>query len=332
MKLRAIASAVPEHVVSSEEIAEWAGAEPRFIRDQVGVDKRAFLGPNETGVDLAAKAVEKLVEHTGISLESVGLLVYVTQTPDHGIPQNSALLQAAIGAPTMASFDVGLGCSGYPYALTIAKSFMVDQRIKRSIVVTCDPYSKIMRRDDKSTVTVFGDAATATLLDEVGTGTIGLGDFGTDGTLQDCLKIPGGRGAKPLWSIHQHAPSLDGDPDDYRLHMKGRGVFNFVMSSVPRSLERALERNRVTLDEIAWFALHQGSLYMLRRLAESAGIPAERLLTNIGRYGNTVSSTIPLLLQEKLAGPQPLKGHVLMSGFGVGLSWGSLLLTFEPST
>jgi 3-oxoacyl-[acyl-carrier-protein] synthase-3 len=332
MKLRAVASAIPEHVVSSDEVARWTGAEPDFIRKQVGVDKRAFLSAGETGVDLAAKAVMNLVEQTGISLDSIGLLVYVTQTPDHGIPQNSALLQAAIGASTLAAFDVGLGCSGYPYALTIAKSFMVDQGIKRSIVVTCDPYSKIMRRDDRATVTVFGDAATATLLDEDGTGTIGLGDFGTDGTLQDCLKIPGGRGANPLWSIHQDAPALDGDADDYRLHMKGRGVFNFVMSSVPQSLDRALERNRLGLDDITWFALHQGSLYMLRQLAKTVGIPADRLLTNISRYGNTVSSTIPLLLQEKFAGPSPLNGHVLMSGFGVGLSWGSLVVTFTSST
>jgi len=329
MKLRAIASAVPTTTYDSDEIAGWTGADPAFIRSQVGIEKRAFLGPDETGVDLATKAVANLAAETGIDMDSVGLLIFVTQTPDHGIPQNSALLQAAIGASGCAAFDVGLGCSGYPYALTIAKSFMADQDIERAIVVTCDPYSKIMRRDDKATVTVFGDAATATLLDKDGTGTIGLGDFGTDGSKSDCLKIPAGRGARPLWSIHQREPALESEADDYRLHMKGRGVFNFVMSSVPASLERALQRNKIGLDDIAWFALHQGSLYMLKRLAEQVGIPADRLLTNISRYGNTVSSTIPLLLQEKLAGPEPLNGPVLMSGFGVGLSWGSLLVTFS---
>ncbi|MBI1385030.1 MAG: hypothetical protein GC150_08985 [Rhizobiales bacterium] len=330
MKIRAIASAVPEHRYSAEEIGEWVGEGAAFIRDKVGVAERAFLGPDETGVGLARAAVERLLAATGVGLGEVDLLVFVTQTPDHGIPQNSSLLLAALDAPkSIASFDISLGCSGYPYALVTAKGFLAAQGAERAIVVTCDPYSRIMNRTDKSTVAVFGDAATATLLDSSGTGEIGRGDFGTDGTEANNLIVRRGRGASPFASIHHPFPTLDADAAaQYYLTMNGRGVFNFVMSEVPGSLARALELSRLTMDEIDLFAIHQGSLYMLEQLARSVGIPREKLLVNLGRYGNTVSSSIPLLLEDAMAMPGGLAGkRVLISGFGVGLSWGSLVLS-----
>lgn len=330
MRVRAIASAIPQTVYSAEEIAAWLGTDARFIRDKVGVDRRAFLAPAETGVSLATQAVDRLLSEADVDRGSIELLAYVTQNPDYRIPHNSALLQAAAELPrSIAAFDIGLGCSGYPYALTISKGFMSAQGLRRAIVVTCDPYSRVMRRDDKATVAVFGDAATATLLDCDGTGEIGLGDFGTDGSGKSCLVIPAGSAARPIWSIQDAGPSLSEPPDDYRLHMNGRAVFDFVMREVPGSISRTLMRNNLGLDEIDYFAIHQGSLYMLNNLANEVGIPSQKLLVNIEKVGNTVSSTIPLLLEEQMRSKEQLKGRALISGFGVGLSWGSLPLTFS---
>ena len=329
MKIRAIASAVPQQRYDAEEIGRWVGEDPAFIRDKIGVADRAFLAADETGTSLARLAVERLLAKTVLQISDIDLLVFVTQTPDHGIPQNSALLAAALGAPkSLASYDLALGCSGYPYALVSAKGFMMTQNYKRAIVVTCDPYSKIMSRTDKSTVAVFGDAATATLIDDEGTGNIGLGDFGTDGTLGASLIVKRGRAASPIASLHQSLDQIDTqEPADYYLHMNGRGVFNFVMTEVPGSIARALDRNGVTMDEIDLFAIHQGSLYMLLQLAKTVRIPRGKLLVNLEHYGNTVSSSIPLLLEEHLDRPDGLAGkRVLISGFGVGLSWGSLVL------
>lgn len=330
MKIVAIASAVPKQRYDAEEVGRWVGEQASFIRDKVGIDSRAFLGPDETGVGLAQSAVERLLQKTGKTISDIDLLVFVTQTPDHGIPQNSALLLAALEAPkTVASFDIALGCSGYPYALVSTKGFMLVQGCRRAIVVTCDPYSKIMSPTDKATITVFGDAATATLLDAEGGWEIGLGDFGTDGSLGDNLIVRSGRARNPVASLHHAFPNLSANnPDDYHLHMNGRGVFNFVMTEVPQSIRRALLCNNLTLTDIDLFALHQGSLYMLRQLAKVAEIPSEKLLVNLATYGNTVSSSIPLLLEEQLdSASATAQKRILISGFGVGLSWGSLVLT-----
>lgn len=330
MKIRAIASAVPEQRYDADEIGRWVGEDPAFIRDKIGVSDRAFLAPDETGTGLARVAVERLLAKTGLHISDIDLLVFVTQTPDHGIPQNSALLAAALGAPkSIAAYDLALGCSGFPYALVSAKGFMIAQNCKRAVVVTCDPYSKIMNRADKSTIAVFGDAAAATLLDGEGSGTICQGDFGTDGTLGSNLIVKRGRGTSPIAALHQPFPHIDASKEaDYYLHMNGRGVFNFVMTEVPSSIARALERNGLTMDQIDLFAVHQGSLYMLLQLAKAARIPREKLLVNLEHYGNTVSSSIPLLLEQHLDRPSELAGkRILISGFGVGLSWGSLVLT-----
>lgn len=330
MKIKAIASAVPRQRYDAETIGQWVGEDAVFIRQKIGVDSRAFLGPDETGVDLARAAVERLLSKARETISNIDLLVFVTQTPDHGIPQNSSLLLSALEAEkSVASYDIALGCSGYPYALTSAKGFMLTQGYQRAIVVTCDPYSKIMNRTDKSTIAVFGDAATATLLDIDGAWDIGKGDFGTDGSQADSLIVRRGRGAAPIACVHKPFPEiLAENPTDYYLHMNGREIFNFVMTEVPGSMQRALQRNDLQMSEIDFFAIHQGSLYMLQQLIKRAEIPAEKALINLDRYGNTVSSSIPLLLEDLMNRTDDLAGkRVLISGFGVGLSWGSLVLT-----
>jgi 3-oxoacyl-[acyl-carrier-protein] synthase III len=331
MKLRAITSAIPQTVHQAEEIADWVGAEPDFLRDKVGVSERAFLAADETGVDLTAVAARRLLERTGVKIGEVDLLVFVTQTPDHAIPQNSSLLLARLDAPThIASFDLSLGCSGYPYALVVAKSMLSAQGANRAIVVTCDPYSRIMNRHNRATTAVFGDGATATMIDAFGVLEISRADFGTDGTKCDALIIRKGHAATPYAGIHQPFPTYsEADADDYYLSMNGRAVFNFVMSEVPGSVHRALALAELELDDIDLFALHQGSLFMLKQLAAELQIPDEKLLVNIDRYGNTVSSSVPLLLEDvQNTQPEGFAGkRILISGFGVGLSWGSLVLS-----
>lgn len=330
MKLRAIASAFPTTRYSAADVASWTQADPDFVAGKVGVASRAFLGPDERALDLAIEATNKLLANTGVSPDSIDLLIYVTQTPEYGIPHNSALLQQACGLrKSLAAFDMGLGCSGFPYAMATAQGLMQAQNLQRGLIITCDPYSKIMDRHDKNTVTVFGDAATATLLDSEGSGTLGACDFGTDGSGKEALIIPAGRGARPLQSIHGENPGIEGNAADYRLHMKGRAVFNFVLKNIPASLERALELNGLTRDQIRAFAIHQGSQYMLEQLAARAEIPPEKLLLNLRENGNTVSSSVPLLLEQYMASPEFGPGPVLISGFGVGLSWCSSVITFS---
>jgi 3-oxoacyl-[acyl-carrier-protein] synthase-3 len=329
MSIEAIASAVPRIKESAAEIAQQTGLEESFITEKVGVKWRHILGPEETGVDLAEAACRKLFAETELKPGDVDDLIFVTQTPDHSLPHSSALLAHRLGLrSSCAAFDISLGCSGFVYALSVAESFLAGNEHENALLVTCDPYSRIMAREDKSTNAVFGDAAAACWIRRTGTRCrLGRGDYGTDGSRANALKVEAGRGKLPLVSLH-HASVASYTRDQLKLQMNGRDVFEFVMLQVPQSIKTCLERNQLSLDEIGWFALHQGSLYMLLAMAQRLEIPKEKILINIDRYGNTVSSTIPMLLEE-LMRTRDLSGQkVLVSGFGVGLSWGTNILTF----
>ena len=171
-----------------------------------------------------------------------------------------------------------------------------------------------------------GNGARVTRRDGKG-GVLGIADFGTEGGEGDAIAISAGGAARPLVSLDRQGVTAFAR-DDLRLAMNGRDVFNFVMTRVADSIAACLARNGLTLEEIDLFALHQGSLYMLQMLARRAGIPDDKLLVNIGEFGNTVSSTIPLLLEPLLAGGALRGKRVLVSGFGVGLSWATAVLRF----
>lgn len=290
------------------------------------------MASHESGVSLAAKACETVLERSGVEIGEIGLIVFVTQNPDQRMPQNSSLLAASLGAARhCASFDIALGCSGYVYGLSITEAFLDAHNIASALLVTCDPYSRIMAREDKATNAVFGDAATATLV-TAGHGRSRLKglDFGTDGSSGQAIRIAAGGAEHPL--VHLDGPEdiALGERQDHCLYMDGRAVFNFVNSTIPDSITKSLQSSALTLDDIDWFAFHQGSSYMLDALARRARLPQEKVLKNIHKYGNTVSSTIPLLLEDLMQANKLDGGAtVLVSGFGVGLSWATGIIEFK---
>jgi 3-oxoacyl-[acyl-carrier-protein] synthase III len=331
MSLRAFASAVPSLRQTAEDIAAATGGDAVFIRDKIGLRERAVLAPGETGVGLSTVAVESLfAAHPDLKAKA-DLIVTVTQTPDYRIPHNSARLAHVLGMPaSIASFDLSLGCSGYVYGVVTLLGFLNAANLKNAILVTCDPYSRIIDPADRDTNSLFGDAATATWIsaDREGGNILAL-DFGTDGAGWEAIGVKGGGAVAPFLPTAGGLRASDGDlTDSARLHMQGRAVFNFVNTRVPQSIRACLDRAGLTINDIDYFALHQGSIYMLDAMANRVGIPADRLLKNMATYGNTVSSTIPLLLEE-LASTDQLDGKkVLLSGFGVGLSWATAIVQF----
>ena len=331
IKLQAVTSAVPDTLWTNRKIQELTGASPDFVEKKIGVESRFFLGDNETGVDLSLEAVSKLLDQCNIDKNAIELLVYITQTPDYRIPQNSALLHQRLKLPkSCASFDISLGCSGYVYGLSVTQGLMEIQGISNAILVTCDPYSKIMDKNDKNTMTVFGDAATASLLSNEGVFQIGKADMGTNGEFSSSLQIDHAGAKNPVLGVHRELPRTS-KVEEIRLNMKGREVFNFVVSNVPNSIQNCLNKNNLEMEDVTWFALHQGSKHMLDYMASRVGIPDEKMLRNLSKYGNTVSSTVPMLIEELLDNSSLIGGNkVIISGFGVGLSWATNVLTFKP--
>lgn len=327
MSITHITYAIPSVCHTAADLAEMSDSDETFIRTKVGVEKRYVLGPNETGVSLSVAACEKLFESTDVQKNDVDLLICITETPDRKIPFNAAAIASELGLGNdVASFDVALGCSGYVYGLTIAEGFLMATGMKNAILVTCDPYSRIIDPKDKATNCVFGDAASATWVQSGGeTGKIIASDFGTDGSKGQAITIPGGGAENPLISVLETSDQVN---DSHRLYMDGRSVFNFVNSVVPKTIENALAKAELTKDDIDYFVLHQGSSYMLDSMARRAQLPKEKVIKNIHRYGNTVSSSLPILLSE-LQEQGNLEGKiVLASGFGVGLSWATSVINF----
>jgi 3-oxoacyl-[acyl-carrier-protein] synthase-3 len=315
--------------VESAVISHWTGLDLQFVTEKIGVESRRFLSADETPVKLAQQACQSLfAECPNLDSGRIGLLVLVTQNPDYKIPHSSALLQNALGlGKKVACFDLNLGCSGYVYGLSVVKSFMMVEGISDALLVTCDPYSRIMGKKDRDTVALFGDAATASWLSmEVGAG-LGRPDFGTDGAGAENLIVRQGGSANPLMSIDREESPSEAE-EGYRLHMNGRGILEFMMQEVPRSVSRCLEMNGVSVSDIDYFVFHQASRFLLHQLCKKLGLDEQKVPCNIKEVGNTVSSSIPLLLGQMQAKGELEGKRVLVSGFGVGLSWATNVIQF----
>lgn len=329
MNIHSISFVQPEWRVGNEEISEWCGLKAAFIDEKIGVESRAFLRAPETGSGLAKRACEELfARNPSVDRDDIRLLLFVTQTPDYPLPHSSALLQNDIGLSTAtACFDVNLGCSGFVYALTIAKGMMAAEGMDAALVVTCDPYSKIMARDNRDVIALFGDGAAATLLTPDGAGTIGLGDYGTDGSGAKNLILRCGGGASPRENLDGTPVSASENADRF-LHMSGRAIFNFMMTCVPKSLDRCLEKNSLDVGAVDYYIFHQASRFLLETLADSLDLPREKVIIDLEDKGNTVSSTIPMVLSGMLERGELSGKTAVVSGFGVGLSWATNVIRF----
>jgi 3-oxoacyl-[acyl-carrier-protein] synthase III len=301
--LRSIASFVPPQSISNYDRREEFALTDEFIEHKLGVHSVSRMRSDDDTSSLCGQAFERLQAKVDVSPADIDCLIVCTQNPDgHGIPHTSAVVHGKIGASERcASFDVSLGCSGYVYALSIAKSFMEANGLAHGLLFTADPYSKILNPVDKNTVLLFGDAATVTLLQADGPWMARRFLFATRGKEGKALNNASGR-----------------------LEMNGRAVFNFSATEVPPQVKALLAAEAVAADDVDLFLFHQGSRYIVDALAKRLNLPPQRIPCNLAKQGNTVSSSIPLLFERYMN--DPAIHRVLMSGFGVGLSWASCLL------
>lgn len=300
--IAAIAAEVPDERVSNLPCLAALGLSEAFLHEKIGVVRRARMPSGSDTADLCVAAANRLLAGGAVDRDEVRCLAVVTQNPDgHGLPHTSAIVHARLGlAAECSAFDISLGCSGYVHALSIVSAFLVANDLRVGLLVTADPYSKVIDPADKNTVLLFGDAATATLLSDRPVWRLGKFDFVTDGTLSAALHVG----------------------DDRKLHMNGRAVFNFCATQVPASIKRTLDRNDLTLEGIDRIVLHQGSKYIVDTVAGRLGVP-EKAGFYAADCGNTVSSSIPMILAEGL---RPADRRIVISGFGVGLALATTLL------
>ena len=275
-----------------------------FIENKLGVTHTSQMEVNQDSSDLCYEAYKDLrLSNSDFSPENIDVITVCTQNPDYSLPHTSAIVHKMLKLPDdCAAFDISLGCSGYVYGLAIIESFMKLSNFKNGLLFTADPYSKIVDDNDKNTVLLFGDAATVTYISQNSIFTSGKFTFGTRG------------------SGFEHLICRD-----QKLHMNGREIFNFAARTVPGDIQKVLELNNIEIEDIDRFLLHQGSKFIIDFLIKRIGLEKEKTPYAIKNYGNTVSSSIPIMLKECI-GDNSIK-NILISGFGVGLSWASGILT-----
>jgi 3-oxoacyl-[acyl-carrier-protein] synthase-3 len=294
---------IPEAKLDALELSSHFGLSENFIRDKTGFKTLSRRSNGEDTSHLAERAARAALSvHAGLA-NKLGLLVVVTQTPDgYGLPQVSALLHGRLGlSESVAAFDISLGCSGWVYGLSIVKSFMESNALAYGMLVTADSYSKIIDPEDRNTLLLFGDAASATVLSRNPTWQIGRFVFGTAGKLFDDILVR----------------------DDGKLAMKGRAIFNFSARKVPDCVRATLAANNLEFDSVGYVVLHQASRHIVNTIATRLGSTDQTRFT-AAETGNTVSSSIPLAI---CALPQAKEQTMVVCGFGVGLSWAACALT-----
>lgn len=329
--IKGISYYLPERVVTNEELLqefpEWSVDK---VAAKVGVNSRHLAADDETAGDMAEKAARKLFEEYRIDPKSIDFLMLCTQSPDYFLPSTACILQNRLGIPTTAgAFDYNLGCSGCVYGMVMAKGLIDSGIAKNVLVLTAETYQKYLHPSDKSNRSIFGDGAAACLISTEGIAEIGKFSLGTDGSGAEHLIVKTGA-ARCKLATGNVVEDEDGHQrfDDY-LYMNGSAIFNFTLEAVPVIMKDVLVKNQMERDDVDYFVFHQANKFMLNTIRKVCVLPKDKFYVNLEETGNTVSSTVLIALKDCLDKGIIQSGmKVMITGFGVGLSWGGTILKF----
>ncbi len=330
--IQAIASHLPAAELTNEKLAElYDGWTAEKIFEKTGIRRRFVAAPNECPSDLAFQAAEKLFQTADRA--QVDFLLFCTQSPDYVMPTTACVLQHRLGLSTgCGALDFNLGCSGFIYGMGMAQSLIQSGIARCILLLTGECYSRHIHPLDKSTRTIFGDGASATLLRADSPRKLHSFVFGTDGGGADQIIIKTGaaRFARTVGSRSETRDSSGNVRSDDCLFMNGPEVFNFTLKAVPALVRQVLERAKISLEQVDRFVFHQANGYMLEHLRRKIGIPKEKFALCLENCGNTVSSSIPITLETLLnQGTIKHGDRMLLIAFGVGFSWAGCILEWK---
>jgi 3-oxoacyl-[acyl-carrier-protein] synthase-3 len=308
---------VPERVFTNKDLEQYVDTSDEWIVERTGIRERRFAEQNEALTDIAAPAVRDALAAAGVEAASIDLIVVATVTPDMMFPTSSALLADELGMPDAAAYDLLAGCTGFMYALAQAYGMVASGLSQRALVVGGDILSKILDWHDRSTLVLFGDGAGAVVVEPVTEGGFLGFELGADGGGGENLWLPG-------------SGSRYFEDADKLVKMNGREVFKFATRVMVSSAEKILDECGVKVDEVDVYVPHQANKRIIDHAAKKLGIPEEKVVVNVDKYGNTSSGSIPLALADAAADGRLREGElVLMTGMGAGLTWGSALIEWS---
>ncbi len=321
-----IAIHLPETVEDNAALqAQFPKWDMDLIYAKTGIRARHIAGPQQCASDLGVAAAEKLFAAHAIDRSTIDFLLFCTQTPDYPLPTTACLLQDRLGLPTsIGALDFNLGCSGFVYGLSLADGLIRSGSAHRILLITAETYSKYIDPTDRSLRTIFGDGAAATLIEAAAAPSLGSFVFGTDGRGADTLMVTSG-GARPAEQAIQPRKRKRWPSS---LYMDGPELVKFTLEVVPPMVQRVLDGAGWSRDNVDLFLLHQATTFMLNHLRERLHLDAEHTPEALADYGNTVSSTLPILIHDLRHSDRLRPGkQTLLVGFGVGLSWAGCVWT-----
>jgi 3-oxoacyl-[acyl-carrier-protein] synthase-3 len=316
-RIAGVATCVPPRVVDNMECGKDYGAEEvRKVVAMAGVQQRHVVEPGVTSADLCFEAAERLLDKLGWPRESITGLILVTQSPDYFLPSSSCLVHKWLGLPDeCATFDVGLGCSGYPYGLYLAATMLKAGGQQRILMLHGETPSLFTSPDDHATTLLFGDSGSATALEAAEGGAPAFFCLRTDGAGYDGLIMRGG-------AFRDRNPE---NPRERFLQMDGAGIFNFTIVRVPPLIRDSLQFAGLQVSDIDWFFFHQSNRFIMKHLAKKCGIPEQRLPFVLEKFGNSGGPSVAVAMTQGIPEGERKDCRAMMVGYGVGLSWGAAI-------
>lgn len=319
-KISQVAHYAPSQVVTNDDLAKIMDTNDEWIRSRTGIERRHITLDEQTS-DLATKVAEQLLEKSGLAADQLDFILLATITPDSLMPSTAAKVQANIGATKAFAFDMTAACSGFVFALSTAEKFIKSGSCQKGLVIGAEVFSKALDWSDRSTAVLFGDGAGGVLLEA----------SETEHFLAENLFTDGSRGAGlTALELGLQSPFSQKEEANFYLSMDGRAIFDFAVRDVSKSIKAIIEEAGMTGDDLDYLLLHQANVRILDKMAKKIGVERDKFPANMMEYGNTSAASIPILLSEcvdqgkiKLDGSQ----KILLSGFGGGLTWGTLILS-----
>lgn len=316
-KIIGIGSAVPERVVTNDDLANIVDTSDEWIRTRTGIRERRIAQGTSGTTDLAVKAAKEALGNANVAAEDLDIIILASTSTDYCFPSGACEVQGAVGAVKAVAFDLSAACSGFVFALNTVHSFFEAGIYKTGLIIGADTISKLLDWSDRSTCVLFGDGAGAAVVQAADCGSfhMTMGSEGSKASVLECTSRTTGdflTGSKPELGV---------------IAMNGQEVFKFAVKTVPEAIKKVLKESGTDKNEIKYYILHQANYRICESIAKRLKIPMEKIPTNLEKYGNTSAASIPILLAEMNREGKLQRGDkIILAGFGAGLTWGATLL------
>lgn len=316
-----LGSYVPQRIMTNKDLEQTMDTSDEWIVERTGIHERRVAAEHEATSDLATKAAQKALEDANVVAAEIDLIIVATGTSDMAFPATACLVQDNLKAVNAAAFDISAACSGFIYALVTGSQFIKTGLYRKVLVIGAETLSRITNWNDRNTGMLFGDGAGAAVLGETreGCGILGV-DLGADGSGGELLKVPAGG------SLHPATAETILQKQHF-IHMNGNEVFKFAVKIMGETTLKALRNANLTANDITYLVPHQANIRIIRSAAKRLGLPMEKVVVNVDKYGNTSAASVPIALDEAVKSGKIQPGDIIaLVGFGAGLTWASSVI------